>query len=107
MQKDVKLQDAAVAASQQPEFSAEEKAKYESNLDQAKKQLQGQMILGFENLLTQMLSNAQDLVDFDKLIPFSDYLGEVEKITASQLLAVANEVFKESPLSRITYRHQA
>lgn len=73
-------------------------------LNQAKKQLSGQMVLGYENLLTQMLSMAQDILDFDRIITFADYLEDIESVTAEQMRDAANEIFIANPLTRITYR---
>ncbi len=73
-------------------------------LNQAKKQLSGQMILGYENLLTQMLSMAQDILDFDHILTFADYLEDIESVTALQMQEAAEEVFASQKLSRITYR---
>ncbi|MEL6653024.1 MAG: pitrilysin family protein [Bacteroidota bacterium] len=73
-------------------------------LSQAKKQLSGQMILGYENLLTQMLSMAQDILDFGKINSFADYLAEIDAITASQMQDAAQEIFQQNQLSQITYR---
>ncbi|MFK7924064.1 MAG: M16 family metallopeptidase [Bacteroidia bacterium] len=72
--------------------------------NQVKKQLSGQMILGYENLLTQMLSMAQDILDFNRIITFADYLEDIESVTAEQMCEAANEIYIANPLSRITYR---
>ncbi len=76
-------------------------------LTQAKKQLNGQMILNHENLLSQMLSIAQDLLDFDRVISFEEYLKEVEEINTVQIQTAAREIFSEQELSRITYFQSA
>lgn len=73
-------------------------------LNQAKKQLAGQFTLGYENLLNQMLSMAKDVLDFGTLTPFSDYLKAIEEVTAKEIQDSAQEVFRENPLSTITYR---
>ncbi|MEM9985202.1 MAG: pitrilysin family protein, partial [Bacteroidota bacterium] len=72
-------------------------------LSQAKKQLMGQMILGYENLLNQMLTNAKDLLDFDRIIPFAQLLEQIEKVTANEIQSVAQDLFQEESFSRITY----
>ena len=64
----------------------------------------GPMILGYENLLTQMLSMAQDILDFDHILTFADYLEDIESVTALQMQEAAEEVFASQKLSRITYR---
>jgi predicted Zn-dependent peptidase len=77
------------------------------HLTQAKKQLNGQLILAYENLLTQMLSSAQDVLDFDRVMSFNEYLEEIEQITAIQVQTAAQEIFRDNPVSRITYRQPA
>lgn len=76
-------------------------------LSQAKKQLAGQITLGYENLLTQMLGMAKDLLDFGDILSFSDYLEEIESVTAGQVMEAANEVFAKDAISRLTYRMHA
>lgn len=76
-------------------------------ITQAKKQLSGQMILGYENLLTQMLSLAQDLLDFNRIITFGEYLAEIETITSGQVQTAAQEIFASQDISRITYQQLA
>jgi len=72
-------------------------------LNQAKKQLVGQMILGYENLLNQMLGTAKDVLDFGHVLPFEQLIKEVESVTASQIRDAANEMFARDELSRISY----
>ncbi len=72
-------------------------------LSQAKKQLIGQLTLGYENLMTQMLSNAKDMLDFDEIVSFSSYIKCIDKVQASHLMEVANECFSPENISRLTY----
>ncbi len=72
-------------------------------LSQAKKQLMGQMILGYENLLNQMLGMAKDLLDFGEILPFEKLLSQIEAVTAEELQGVAQDLFPTDELSRITY----
>lgn len=76
-------------------------------LSQAKKQLAGQITLGYENLLTQMLGMAKDLLDFGDVLSFADYLEEIESVTAGQMMEAANEIFAKDAVSRLTYRMNA
>ena len=73
-------------------------------ISQAKKQLIGQLTLGYENLLNQMLGQAKDLLDFGKISTFNDYMKGIESINAIQLQDSAREIFQESPVSVITYK---
>ncbi|RMG27048.1 MAG: insulinase family protein [Bacteroidetes bacterium] len=72
-------------------------------LNQAKKQLCGQLTLSYENLLTQMLSNAKELLTFGEVVPFPTYLSWVEAVKAEDLLEVANELYQPEAISIITY----
>ncbi|MEM7657572.1 MAG: pitrilysin family protein, partial [Bacteroidota bacterium] len=73
-------------------------------LKQAKKQLMGQLILGAESLLGQMLGQAKDLLDFGTLIPFGDYLTAIEGLQAKDLQTAAEEVFAPTQQTWITYK---
>ncbi|MEO0471276.1 MAG: pitrilysin family protein, partial [Bacteroidota bacterium] len=76
-------------------------------LNQAKKQLQGQLVLGAESLLAQMLGMSQDLLDFGRLTTFAENLNQIETVSAAQIQDAAKMIFQELPLSRITYRQMA
>ncbi|MCI4669329.1 MAG: insulinase family protein [Bacteroidia bacterium] len=73
-------------------------------LSQAKKQLTGQLTLGYENLLNQMLGMAKDLLDFGKVSPFDDFIHELQKVSAQQIQDAANEIFQEDKISTIVYK---
>ncbi|MEM6800316.1 MAG: pitrilysin family protein [Bacteroidota bacterium] len=77
------------------------------SLSQAKKQLMGQLTLGYENLLTQMLGMSNDLLDFDRITAFNEYIEAVSKVSASQIQDAANEIFKAQNLSEISYKKLA
>ncbi len=73
-------------------------------LSQAKKQLAGQMILGHENLLNQMLSMAKDILDFGSIIPQEEFIADIQKVTANQIQDAAHEIFREEEISTIVYK---
>jgi predicted Zn-dependent peptidase len=72
-------------------------------LNQAKKQLMGQLVLGYENLLNQMLGMAKDVLDYGTLLPFNQILADIDAVKASELQAAAQELFAQPTRSRITY----
>lgn len=72
-------------------------------LSQTKKQLMGQLVLGYENLLNQMLGIAKDVLNHGYVVPFQDMLQEIEAVTAAQIQDVAQELFDRDARSRITY----
>lgn len=73
-------------------------------LNQAKKQLVGQLTLGYENLLNQMLSHAKDLLDFGYVSSFNDYVKDIEAVTAAEIQKAAEEIFVQQDISTITYQ---
>jgi predicted Zn-dependent peptidase len=74
------------------------------HLSQAKKQLIGQLTLSHESLLSQMLNMSKEVLDFDHMLPFEQYIAEIEAIEAKDIQAAAQEIFESSPISTITYR---
>lgn len=74
------------------------------NLSRAKKQLIGQLTLGAESLLGQMLGTAKELLDFDQVTSFVEYIDAIEAVTAQEIQDTADEIFHQSPFSHITYR---
>ncbi|GAB4411058.1 MAG: pitrilysin family protein [Bacteroidia bacterium] len=72
-------------------------------LNQAKKQLIGQMALSSESLLSQMLSYAKDLLDFGRLYTLEEHIDSIEGLTSADLQDTAAELFHESPRALITY----
>ncbi len=75
-------------------------------LSQAKKQLKGQLALGHENLLSQMLGMAKDMLDFGTYVPFAEHLASIDAVTESQIMEAANEIFARDALARITYKQE-
>jgi len=73
-------------------------------LSQAKRQMVGQLTLSYENLLTQMISMAKDLLDYGRIIPFSEIVDEIEQITASGILTSAQIAWGSGELTQITYK---
>lgn len=73
-------------------------------LSQAKKQLVGQMTLGYENLLNQMLGMAKDMLDFGTITPFGAYVAAIEQVTAKEIQDTAAELFREQPIYTLLYK---
>ena len=74
-------------------------------LNQNKRQLEGQLTLSYENLLSQMLGMAKDVLDYGRVIPFEEMITRISAVSAEQIMEVANELFLNQPISRITYRN--
>jgi predicted Zn-dependent peptidase len=75
-------------------------------LSKAKTQIMGQMALANENTSGMLHVIAKSFLLFDRLDALPDLYKKVEKITSSQLLDIANEMFDEKKLSRLVYRNK-
>lgn len=67
-------------------------------------QLQGQVAISFESNVNEMLSIGKSLLLYDRIDTIEEINEKIERITPSDLLAVANEIFDPSSLSMIMYR---
>lgn len=70
---------------------------------QAKQQLCGQLILGNENLGSQMLGMGKELLDYGKLLDFEYYLKGIESLKVMDIVEVARLYFEASDLRTISY----
>jgi len=71
---------------------------------QAQKQLKGQLWLGNESAVSQMLGMGKEILDHEELIDFDRYLADIDKVTAEELQEVANKYFEEKELQILTYQ---
>jgi len=74
-----------------------------SQIRQAQKQLLGNLMLGRDNNSAVMMGLAKSVLLFDTIDNMDRIKKEIEKITPSQLMAMANRVFKEKNLQSLTY----
>jgi predicted Zn-dependent peptidase len=74
-----------------------------SQIRQAQKQLLGNLMLGRDNNSAVMMGLAKSVLLFDTIDNMERIKKEIEKITPSQLMAMANRVFKEKNLQSLTY----
>jgi len=73
-------------------------------LSKAKNQIKGYLARGYENHESLMLGLGKSFLVFDKIESLEETCSKIEKITASELLETANEVFDPSKLSTLIYR---
>jgi len=73
-------------------------------LKQAKQQMIGQIAMAQESRSGQMISLGKSLMNFGKVDALKDIYKQIEKISGSQLLDIANEVFDEQRLSTLIYK---
>jgi predicted Zn-dependent peptidase len=72
-------------------------------LNQAKQQINGQIALGHESGLNVMLALGKSLLTYGKVDLMEDIYKQINAITASNLLDVANEIFDDKKLSSLIY----
>jgi predicted Zn-dependent peptidase len=75
-------------------------------LDKAKKQIMGQMALANENTSGMLHVIAKSFLLFNRIDTLPHLYSQVEKITATQLRDIANEMFDDKRLSRLVYRNK-
>ncbi len=73
-------------------------------LSQAKRQMTGQLTLSHENLLTQMLTMAKDLLDHGRIISFAEVIDNINQIASSEILEAAQQAWETPGLTQITYQ---
>ncbi len=73
-------------------------------LNQVKRQLIGQLTLGNEHLLNQMLGMASDLLTFEHVRSHQEFVQDIERLSAKDLQEAADDMFFQRPLTDITYQ---
>jgi predicted Zn-dependent peptidase len=73
-------------------------------LSKAKNQIKGYLARGYENHESLMLGLGKSLLVFGNIESLEETYDKIEKITASELLETANEVFDPSKLSTLIYK---
>jgi predicted Zn-dependent peptidase len=72
-------------------------------LAQAKQKLIGQIALGEENRMGVLISMAKSLLDYDKIDSLKEVFFKINKVTADDMLQIANEVFDQKALSMLLF----
>jgi predicted Zn-dependent peptidase len=73
-------------------------------LSKAKNQIKGYLARGYENHESLMLSLGKSLLVFDRIESMEETCDKIDKITSSELLATANEIFDPGKLSTLIYK---
>jgi predicted Zn-dependent peptidase len=73
-------------------------------LQRAKLQLMGQLAIGYESGLNEMLSIGKSILFFNKVDTIEQINAKIEAVTASQLLEAANEIFDRDALSTLIFK---
>lgn len=72
-------------------------------LHSAKKQIKGYLARGYENHEGLMLSLGKNLLVFNKIDTLGEICARIDKITPSEVLEIANEIFDPGRLSTLIY----
>lgn len=72
-------------------------------LNQAKTQLKGQLSLAHENRSGMSIGFAKSLLMLNKIESIESIFSQIDKVTTTQLLEIANEVFEKDKLSILEY----
>lgn len=73
-------------------------------LHTAKRQLTGQLAISSESFLNEMLGIAKTHLYKPRVSSITEIITDIEKITADQILVVADEIFNPSQLSSLIYK---
>lgn len=73
-------------------------------LNTAKNQLLGMIALNQENQLNELFSISKSFIAFKKVDTFEEIQQKIMKITSSEILEVANEIFTNDRLSYLIYK---
>ena len=72
-------------------------------LHHAKQQLIGQVALSYESGMNELLSATRSLLMGEPIEYMDDIIRNIEAVTASDILEMANRVFDRSQLSQIVF----
>jgi predicted Zn-dependent peptidase len=73
-------------------------------LSKAKNQIKGYLARGYENHESLMLSLGKSLVIFNKIDSIEDLCKQIDRVTASELLETANDIFEPNKMSTLIYK---
>ena len=73
-------------------------------LGKAKNQIKGYLARGYENHESLMLSLGKSLQVFGRIDTIEDICRKIDKVTASEILETANDIFDPSRLSTLIYK---
>jgi len=73
-------------------------------LQRAKKQLIGQIAIGQESNVNELLSMGRSILSYDKVDSVEEIYNEIENTNAKELQNIANEIFDINKLSILVYK---
>lgn len=72
-------------------------------LQQAKNKFIGQIALSEENRMGLIISMSKSLLDFNRVDSLDEVFAKINKVSASQILEIANEMFEPQSLSSLIF----
>lgn len=75
----------------------------ETLLNRAKNQLKGQLSLAHENRSAMSIGFAKSLLMLDKIESIENIFSQIDGVTSSQILEIANTIFEQDKLSILEY----
>lgn len=72
-------------------------------LAQAKKKFIGQIALAEENRMGVLISMAKSLLDYQKIDPLKEVFNKINKVSAEELIEIANDIFAPEKLSSLLF----
>jgi predicted Zn-dependent peptidase len=75
-----------------------------SQLHIAKKQIEGQIAISADSKSNRMFTIGESFLFYDEVDSIKTLFERIEKITASEILEIANEIFQEDKLSTLIYK---
>jgi predicted Zn-dependent peptidase len=73
-------------------------------LQRAKQQLIGQIAIGQESNVNELLGMARSILSYDKVESVEDIYKEINNTNAKELQDIANEIFEKDKLSMLVYK---
>ncbi len=73
-------------------------------LNKAKNQMKGYLARGYENHESLMLGLGKNLLVFDRIDSFEELCMQIDNVTSTDLLHIANEILEPSMLSTLIYK---
>jgi predicted Zn-dependent peptidase len=73
-------------------------------LNKAKNQMKGYLARGYENHESLMLGLGKNLLAFDRIDSFEEICNQIDNVSSTDLLNIANEILEPSSLSTLIYK---
>ncbi len=77
-----------------------------TQLHTAQKQLKGQLALSLESHQNEMLAMGKNMLVYGKVDPVEEIYRKIDSITANDISAIANGIFKPADLSTLIFNNQ-